>query len=260
MNAITPFCFEDQLVRIIDRDGDPWFIAKDVCGVLDIKNHRDAVAFLDGDEKGVVTTDTLGGPQQVLIISEPGFYRLCGISRKPAARRLMRWICHDVLPSIRKTGRYEMPEATQKAPPPTYDDLSLREAMHKLSVVREARHLHGHRAARLLWAELGLPSVAETCGPSGEADATLSLWLSARFAITGQPGDRVAATDMWRSFQDWAAETGAAPLSERAFHLRLAALVATWRCAETGRRIGRVKANSIFYTGLRPSWAETLAG
>ena len=99
-----------QVIRTIEIDGTPWFIAADVCAALGIANHRDALARLDADEKGVGTTDTLGGPQAVAIVSEPGLYGLTWTSRKPEAGAFRRWVKHDVLPTIRRTGSYSAPK------------------------------------------------------------------------------------------------------------------------------------------------------
>ena len=93
-------------VRVVDKDGDPWFVAKDVCDCLDIGNSRQALTYLDEDEKGVTTNDTLGGVQEMSIVSESGLYSLILRSRKPEAKTFKRWIVRDVLPSIRKTGSY----------------------------------------------------------------------------------------------------------------------------------------------------------
>lgn len=104
-------CYQsDQFgsIRVIIRDGDPWFVAKDVCACLSIANSRDAVARLDDDEKDVEKTDTLGGNQEMTIVSEPGLYSLVLRSNKPEAKDFKRWITHDVIPSIRKTGKYSL--------------------------------------------------------------------------------------------------------------------------------------------------------
>jgi prophage antirepressor-like protein len=103
---VPTFLFESRPVRVLDLSGDPWFVATDVCSVLGIANSRDAVSRLDDDEKGVGEIDTLGGRQSVSIVSEPGLYALVGRSNKPDAKRFDRWVRHDVLPTIRKTGRY----------------------------------------------------------------------------------------------------------------------------------------------------------
>lgn len=89
-----------------DDDGEPWVFLIDVCRIVGIKNSRDAAARLDEDEKGVVTTDTLGGPQVFAIVNESGLYSLILTSRKPEAKRFKKWVTAEVLPSIRKTGSY----------------------------------------------------------------------------------------------------------------------------------------------------------
>ena len=113
---ITPFNFNGKEVRAITgEDGSVWLVAKDVCEVLGIANSRDAIRDLDDDEKGVVTADTLGGPQEVAIISESGLYKTTFKSRKPEAKAFTKWVTSDVIPSIRKTGSYSAPKATPAA-------------------------------------------------------------------------------------------------------------------------------------------------
>lgn len=96
-------------VRTTIINGEPWFVAADVCKALDISNSRDALTRLDDDEKGVASTDTLGGKQDMTIVNEPGLYSLVLGSRKPEAKRFKRWITHDVIPAIRQTGAYMTP-------------------------------------------------------------------------------------------------------------------------------------------------------
>lgn len=93
-------------VRSILIDDNPWFVAVDVCNVLGLTNSRKAIENLDEDEKGVTIIYTLGGDQKVSIINEPGLYSLILRSRKPEAKAFKRWITHEVIPSIRKTGGY----------------------------------------------------------------------------------------------------------------------------------------------------------
>ena len=112
--SVIPFDYKGNSVRVIDHDGEPWLVAADVCGVLTIANPRDALARLDPDEKGVGTTDTLGGMQRMAIISEAGVYTLAMTSRKPQAKPFVRWLSHEVIPSIRKRGGYLTPEAIEK--------------------------------------------------------------------------------------------------------------------------------------------------
>lgn len=114
MNTIQCFSFDDEPVRVMDREGQPWFVAVDVCRVLGIANSRDAVSDLDDDEKGVAITDTLGGAQKAQVISESGLYALIFKSRKPNARVFRKWVTAEVLPALRQTGRYEVAEAMRQ--------------------------------------------------------------------------------------------------------------------------------------------------
>lgn len=103
------FAYDGRDLRTLDRDGDPWFVANDVIRELDLSNKSEALRCLDDDERGSEILTTFGGPQRVTLISEPGFYKLVGRSRKPAAKRFDRWVRHEVLPTIRKTGSYAAP-------------------------------------------------------------------------------------------------------------------------------------------------------
>lgn len=112
MSQLQVFNFSGNEIRVVTKDGQPWWVAKDVCEVLEIKNNRDALGRLDKDEKGVASTDTLGGAQQVQVVNEPGLYSLILGSRKPEAKQFKRWITHEVIPTIRKTGAYSIPTLT----------------------------------------------------------------------------------------------------------------------------------------------------
>ena len=98
-------------VRVVLKDGEPWFVAADVCKCLEIANSRDAISRLDEDEKMTVgLTDShsgqRGGAQMMTIVSEAGLYSLVLGSRKPEAKAFKRWITHDVIPTIRRFGVY----------------------------------------------------------------------------------------------------------------------------------------------------------
>lgn len=99
--------FHGQPCRVVtDEHGDPWFVAADVVKILGLTNTAMSVGRLDDDEKGVSQIDTLGGRQQVTTITESGLYSLVVRSDKPQAREFKRWVTHEVLPSIRRTGSY----------------------------------------------------------------------------------------------------------------------------------------------------------
>lgn len=103
-NQPTVFTFDKMDVRVIRKDGEPWFVAADVLNTLTLD--RKALERLDADEKGVSSIHTLGGAQEQTIINESGLYSLTLTSRKPAAKRFKKWVTAEVLPSIRKTGTY----------------------------------------------------------------------------------------------------------------------------------------------------------
>jgi prophage antirepressor-like protein len=102
-----PLAFDGCQVRVVtDEQGSPWFVAADVCTVLAVGNSRDALTRLDDDEKGVASIHTPGGIQSMTTVNEPGLYSLILGSRKPEAKRFKRWVTHEVLPAIRRTGHY----------------------------------------------------------------------------------------------------------------------------------------------------------
>jgi prophage antirepressor-like protein len=98
-------CVRTQIIK-----GEPWFVAKDVCDVLGITKYRDAVARLDSEDKGcLISVDTLGGKQEMTSINESGLYNLIFQSVKPSAKPFKRWVTSEVLPSLRKYGKYVIP-------------------------------------------------------------------------------------------------------------------------------------------------------
>lgn len=109
-NEAKVFTFNEnnKPIRVELVDGDPWFVAKDVCDALTLENSRKATASLDDDEKGVSPIVTPSGTQQMTIVNESGLYNLIFQSRKPEAKKFRKWVTSEVLPSIRKTGRYEV--------------------------------------------------------------------------------------------------------------------------------------------------------
>lgn len=114
MNEMQTFTHEEfGTIRMVERDGELWFVLKDVCGALDIGNSRNVYGRLDDDEKGVHQMDTLGGVQSTHIVNESGLYNVVLRSDKPEAKEFKRWITHEVLPSIRKTGSYTLLPTTE---------------------------------------------------------------------------------------------------------------------------------------------------
>lgn len=110
MTELQPFAFPDtgEQVRTVMVDGNPWFVAGDVAAILGFREAYDLTRGLDDDEKGPQIVRTPGGSQAVTVISEAGLYSAILRSRVPAARTFKRWVTHDLLPTIRRTGRYDV--------------------------------------------------------------------------------------------------------------------------------------------------------
>lgn len=110
MNELTVFNNEEfGEIRTITIDGEPWFVAADVCRALEIGNPTDATHRLDADEKMITLVSIEGnrrGNPNMTVVNEPGLYTLILSSRKPEAKAFKRWITHDIIPTIRKTGGY----------------------------------------------------------------------------------------------------------------------------------------------------------
>ena len=114
------FNYEGAEIRTIVKNEEVWFVASDVCKILDLntslavngrdRKDKDGNVYRDGglddDEKDIAIVNTLGGPQEMLIVNEAGLYSLIWKSRKPEAKAFKRWVTHEVLPTIRKTGGY----------------------------------------------------------------------------------------------------------------------------------------------------------
>jgi prophage antirepressor-like protein len=110
MSDLIPFTYHNHAIRTAQHDdGSTWWVAADVCTILALRNVSEACSRLDDDEKGIQLVDTPGGPQELLIVNEPGLYRLITRSRKKEATDFRRWVFHEVLPQIRKTGSYGQP-------------------------------------------------------------------------------------------------------------------------------------------------------
>lgn len=137
--AIHQFPATGQAVRTVMRDGEPWFVAADVCAALGIGNPRQAVSNLDDDEvrqEPVTTTDGSGRELQTNLVSEPGLYSLIMRSRKAEAKAFRRWVTHDVLPAIRRDGGYISPAASEDQL-----DALTRRARGQMEVLRLAEGL-----------------------------------------------------------------------------------------------------------------------
>ncbi|HCU2310644.1 TPA: Bro-N domain-containing protein [Klebsiella aerogenes] len=107
----TRFKFGDNDIRVINKDGEPWFVAKDVCKAIGLTNSRASLLALDDDEKGVSSIYTPGGEQNISVVSESGMYTLVlrcrdAVNRGSVPHKFRKWVTAEVLPSIRKHGEY----------------------------------------------------------------------------------------------------------------------------------------------------------
>lgn len=210
---------EPHGLRVVMRDGEPWFVAKDVCAVLEHSNYRMAVEPLDDDEKGVSSIYTLGGEQSMLIVSEGGLYTLILRSRLATspgsvAHRFRKWVTGELLPLVRRTGHYAPNVATDW-------DWDLIGA--KVQLVREARLAHGRRAAAALWRVLALPEV-ESAGAALPQSSVSGIDIVQRFlneCTDADPRGEVQARVLSTRYAEWARATNAPAMTERALALSL---------------------------------------
>lgn len=154
MSNLSIFIFESQQVRFVGTAENPEWVAADVCACLELSDTSKALETLEPDEKGTKNVRTPGGEQEMLTVTEPGLYHLIFKSRKPVAKRFQRWVFHEVLPSLRRTGKYEVhPPNTQQNTKPTLDELmsfgqkilantKLSPELQTISVLRGIEALH----------------------------------------------------------------------------------------------------------------------
>lgn len=154
MNDIQVFDFENNAVRVVEKESEPWFVAVDVARILGYDHTPHATRLLDDDEKGVHKVDTLGGQQEMNVINESGLYHLIILSRKPEAKKFRKWVTAEVLPSIRKTGSYDLRAGGDLSALPD------RAMQQWINLIRETRLLYGRAAARELWEKSPLPVIA----------------------------------------------------------------------------------------------------
>lgn len=126
-NSVQSFNFNQNQIQVINKDGEAWFIASEVAAMLGYRDSYNMTRILDNDEKGTHNVSTLGGNQDVSVINESGFYHAAFKSRKPEVKPFRKWVTSEVLPTIRKTGGYQVGQKT------TADDRTgLRQAVAAL--------------------------------------------------------------------------------------------------------------------------------
>lgn len=115
MNELQIFNYNGNEVRTIQKDGEPWWVLKDVCEVLGLSSPHKVFDRLDEDEKGRNQIPTPGGEQEMTVVNESGLYNVILRSDKPEAKPFRKWVTSEVLPSIRKHGAYMTPETLEQA-------------------------------------------------------------------------------------------------------------------------------------------------
>ena len=210
---ITPFAYGDQQVRVVTRDGEPWFVAADIAQVLGYRDAANATRGLMEDEKGTQIVSTLKGGQKATIVSEAGLYSLILRSRVAGAQAFKRWVTHDVLPSIRKRGGYLTPEATEKAL--TDPDFIIRLATSlkeerarrqaaEAQIEADAPHTRFGRTISGTDGDLLVKQVADLITQGGYpiSQVTLFKWLRAHGWLCNNKGH------LWNAPTRWALEKG----------------------------------------------------
>lgn len=267
---IIPFDFEGQIFRSVMIDGEPWFVAADVCCALGIANSPDAINRLDDDERQTISPRILkvgdsdfqdghGGARRMLVVSESGLYALVFTSRKPSARRFRKWVTSEVLPALRRQGHYTAPGRAPEhdfAPRPDAAISAQRDWEGWLSAVREARLVHGTRAARKIWAQSPLPSLDddEPMQASETIDDSRVIldFIRARYEVTGDSADRVRASDMADDLMDWQRAQGLPVWPKGRCTRQLAKFFDHWTDPATGLRVFRYKASVMVCVGIVP--------
>ena len=199
---VIPFRFENaDEVRAVSVNGEPWFVASDIAAVLGFRDSNMLSRNLDADEKGTHNLRTPGGAQAVTIISESGLYSAIVRSRVAAARPFKRWLTHEVIPAIRKTGSY----GVAKALPQTYS-----EALRALADEAEAHELAKVRIKELEPAASAWGSLVEATGDYSVGDAAkmlsrdpgISIGQNTLFRWLGKHGWLYRRGDEWHPYQD----------------------------------------------------------
>ena len=119
MKSLDLFHFKGRQVRTIQLDGEPWFVAADVCDVLGLNNPSQALSYLDRDERRLITNEAWRTNGNMAVVSEPGLYSLVLRSRRPEAKGFRRWIAHEVIPALRQSGEYRLAAVSSVAAVPS---------------------------------------------------------------------------------------------------------------------------------------------
>lgn len=191
MNKMTIFDYEGAEIRTLLKDGEPWFVAKDVCDVLGLADVSMSVRNLDDDEKGTSNVCTPGGSQEMTVITESGLYTLIMKSRKPEAKKFRKWVTQEVLPTIRKTGAYLTPETLSEMLAKPENAIKLFETL------KEERE---RRVALEEKIQIDAPKVLYADSVAGSKGSCLIRELA---KIAKQIGLPIGGTRLWNKLREW---------------------------------------------------------
>lgn len=213
-SAAVPFSFESHEVRAMTIEGDPWFVAKDVCSVLEIEwKGSSSLSFLDEDEKGVRNLRTPGGDQEMIIISESGLYTLIIRSNKPQAKPFRKWVTAEVLPSIRRTGGYKLPGKDSRVDffhhrgPVSDSGLDIRYTLDLTKIILRPTRVSLELLQRLTGVEVSdLAAAAVVVRPGTETDDTLARFV--REMAFPLHGSKIELRKVYKAYSRWCDDCG----------------------------------------------------
>jgi anti-repressor protein len=182
------FQYQQHQLRTVIKDGEPWFVAKDVCEILEITNPTMALQRLDDDERAKFN---LGRQGETNIVNEPGLYTLILGSRKPEAKQFKRWVTHEVIPSIRKHGAYMTPEKIEEV------------LLNPDTIIKLATELKEERRKRIaaeqtIVNQKPLVSFAETCMASDK-----SLLVREVAKLISKQGILIGEKRLFQKLREW---------------------------------------------------------
>ena len=214
--TMIPFVFEDCNVRtLIDENGVPWFVAKDVATILGYERTADAIRV---HCKGAVKRRLLtqGGEQDVTIIPERDVYRLIMRSRLPAAERFEEWVVGEVLPSIRMTGCYHI-DAEPERPDVSVANMDRSDLRTWIALVSECRSTWGRPAAQYIWNKVPLPQVDDIVRAVEASAHETSVAAFLRETVVEAVGSRIQASAFYRLYKTWCDKNGHSAVTMTAF-------------------------------------------
>lgn len=242
-SQVVPFYFQSNEIRAIAIEDNPWFVAKDICDVLEFSNPSMATKGLDDDEKGISKVYTPSGEQEMLIISESGLYTLIIRSNKPQAKPFRKWVTKEVLPAIRKTGSYNLQEGDKKvfvnhahtkvtrAP----NGLDIRYTMDLGKIVANPTRQSVELLERLTGIPLSDIPLAEST--KGDLDAWFLAFVDDCCIIA--ENERISSFLLYTAFREWLKKERKSPLPSISRFGNIA-----------GNHFNRIKSGRMYYLGL----------